>query len=105
MNESEVTSIIADWSTTQDLWQNDMSWMGETYDDALVYPPSFMTKKPGYNYRTLPDYHAEQARRYIAVLCERYPLQLRVLMSLPLWGRFCEMWNRTGDKGKAMRAI
>ena len=105
MNETEVERIIHNWSSGQDLWQGDDAWTGEKWDDALVYPPSSLVKRPGYNYRDLPEHYAEEARRYIAVICERYPLQMRVLLGLPMWLRFCEAWNETGDRRKSMRVI
>ena len=105
MTEQEVERIIHNWSSGQDVWQGDTSWMGEKWEDALAYPPSAMTKKPGRDYRDLPEYHAEQARQYIAVVCQRYPLQVRVLLGLPMWLRFCQAWHDTGDRRKAMRVI
>ena len=105
MPEEEVNRIIHNWNSGQDVWQGDLSWVGEKYDDAFVYPPSAMVKKPGNSFRALPDYDAEQARRYIAVICERYPLQVRVLLGLPMWLRFCDAWQNTGDRRKAMRVI
>lgn len=105
MTEEEVEKIIHNWSSSQDLWQGDEAWVGENVDDAYVYPPAIMEKKPGRNFRELPDHHAEQARRYIAVITRRYPLQVRVLLGLPMWLRFCETWNSTGDRRKAMRVI
>lgn len=105
MPENQVDQIIRSWSSGVDVWQGDTSWMGEKYEDAFVYPPAFMEKKPGRNYRDLPEQFAEDARAYIATVCKRYPLQVRVLLGLPLWMRFCVVWNETGDRKKAMRAI
>ena len=105
MTEEQVQQIIHRWSSGHDVWQGDTSWMGENPDDAYVYPPAFLTKKKGYDFRELPEQYAEDAKRYIAVICRAYPLQVRVLLGLPLWLRFCESWNATGDRKKAMRAI
>lgn len=105
MTEQEVARIIHNWSSSQDVWQGESSWIGEKWDDALVYPPAPMVTKPGFKFRELPEHHAEQAREYIAIICRRYPLQVRVLLGLPMWLRFCEVWHETGDRRKAMRAI
>jgi hypothetical protein len=105
MTDQEVENIIHNWSSGQDVWQGDESWMGEKWDDALVYPPAALTKKPGRNYRELPEHFADEARRYIQHLCSRYPLQLQIMLALPMWLRFCEAWNELGDRKIAMRVI
>lgn len=105
MTEDQVESIIHNWSSMQDLWQGDESWIGETVDKAYTYPPSSLIAKPGQQFRELPEHYAEQAREYISVVCRRYPLQVRVLLGLPMWLRFCQAWHETGDRRKAMRVI
>ena len=104
MTEDQVAHITERWSSGHDAWQGDTSWTGENFDDVFVYPPAFLLKRRGV-YRELPDQYAEDAKRYISTICERYPLQVRVLLGLPMWLRFCEEWNDSGDLKKAMRAI
>ena len=53
----------------------------------------------------LPEYYAEQARRYIAVVTETYPFQMRWFLGEPMWMRFCDMWADKGDFTRSMRAI
>lgn len=105
MTESQVDAITHNWTSMMDTWSGDRSWVGETFDTAYSYPPTSLIKRPGHNARVLPESHAERARLYIASIVVRYPLQLQVLFGLPMWLRFCDVWNDTGDFRLAMRAI
>ncbi len=59
-----------------------------------------------YNFeRDLMVREAEPAIRYIKICVERYPFNIRRDLAYPMWMRFTETWNATGDLRKAMRAI
>ncbi len=65
--------------------------------DGMLFP---YTKK-----RTLLVWQAERAMRYIAECVKIYPFQLRRDLAYPMWMRFEETWDLTGDLNKAMREI
>ena len=65
--------------------------------DGLIFPYE--------GERALKVWQAEQAMRYIAVICRKYPFNLRRDFAVPMWLRFSAAWNDTGDIRKAMRAI
>jgi len=66
-----------------------------TLDNKYVYGHS----------RPLPDEAKDEATRYIRVLVNKYPFQLRYLMGLAYWNRFQEAWCDSGDRKKALRSI
>lgn len=105
MPHDQVEKIIREWSSGEDVWQGDTTWTGEQPNETFAYPSPLLEKRPGTSFRPLPEHYADEAKRYIAVISRRYPLQLRVLFGLPMWLRFCHTWNETGDRKKAMRAI
>jgi len=61
--------------------------------------------------RAMPKELARKAHLYIRSIVQGdedrpgFPFQLRYLMALPLWDRFCEEWCATGDEAKALGAI
>lgn len=90
------------WDPEQDLC-NEKPDDKDSYSLEKVvydYPPKGLKAK-----RKLPPNMAEQAMAYIRVCVKKYPFQLRYTMGLPMWLRFCDVWNDTGDFRKAMRAI
>lgn len=104
MTEDQILRITKNWSTLSDTWQGDRTWGGEEPTESRTYPPpkEFLNKK---EWRELPDQYGKQAREYIAMYATRYPLQLRAVLGFPMWLRFCDVWNDTGDFARAMRAI
>jgi len=108
MTEEQVEKVISHWSTEWDTWQGDRHFAvpGEATDNVFNYPPAVSWRlDKGETTRPLPEYYAGEARRYIETYCTKYPLQLRLLLGLPMWLRFCHTWQRTGNWRKAMRAI
>lgn len=106
MTEAEAIRITRNWTTSLDTWQRDTRW-GSENEESWVYPPpgEFIPKPEGYKWRALPEPVAREARTYIRTICLRYPLQLRAVMGYPMWLRFCDTWNHSGNATKAMRAI
>lgn len=104
MTQNQVFLITRNWTTLQDTWQGDNRWDAEDAAEAYVYPPAkgFINKD---KWRDLPESYAEEARAYIYMVCTRYPLQLRAVLGLPMWLRFCDVWADTGKLHLAMRAI
>lgn len=107
MTTEEVAYIIRNWSPELDTWQGDVGWLHPEPEDVYHYPPpaGVVNGLDRKKWRELPEELAEEARRYIGVITTRYPLQLRALIGLPLWLRFCDVWSDTGQFDKAMRAI
>lgn len=107
MDELTFGRIVSHWDETLDTWQGDRGWTGMVPENPYTYPPmeGVLKRKAGYTWRPLPPEVSEQARTYIRSLTERYPLQLRGMLGLPMWFRFVDVWSDTGDPIKAMRAI
>lgn len=98
--------IARHWSTLEDtcidepkalslVWPCDPNECKDVFGGDMV-----VTKK-----RSLPDNIANEARSYIAQIVSKYPFQLRAEMARPMWHRFLDVWNDTGKRNLAMRAI
>lgn len=90
--------ILKNWNDERDTFAGDASSMGWT---DLSKGGSF----PYPHRRPLNVEDAEQAIRYIKVITEKYPVQIRYAMAIPLWNRFAQEWCETGDLKKALRGI
>lgn len=68
----------------------------------LTYP---VETRLGIQPRPMSEHIANQARAYIAAICARYPHRDPKVFAVPLWVKFCEAWQETGDFARAMRVI
>ncbi len=55
--------------------------------------------------RELRVWQAERAMKYIEACVRKYPFNVRRDFAFPMWNRFVEAWDDTGDLSKAMRKI
>lgn len=101
----EIERICRNWTTDQDICHDlamplKLEWPCDR-DCKDVFGESMAIAKT----RDLPDQYARAAREYIATIVAKYPFQLRQEMARPMWHRFLDVWNDTGKRHLAMRAI
>ena len=106
LSDEQVTTILSHWDDALDTcvepqqkflmkWPCDPSECVDVFGESMV-----ITKK-----RDLPKNIGDEAVKYINTIVRRYPFQLRQEMSRPMWHRFLDVWNDTGNRRLAMRAI
>lgn len=105
LSAEQAEHILRNWTTLEDTCRDEpqeltLFWPC-TNDCKDLFGESLIVKKT----RDLPEAIAKGARDYIKVLVETYPFQLRAEMARPMWHRFLDVWNDTGKRHLAMRAI
>ena len=103
VSDEQLEHITRNWGTAEDT----------CHDYAVDYVPDFewpcVPDKCGefklQKRRELPEELKSRATAYILTILKRYPFQLWPELSLPMFHRFLDVWNDTGDRRKAMRVI
>lgn len=98
MNKTVKRAILANVDETKDRVQ-------ETPEPSMAWGDASAGAFPYAHPRSLPGQVAQEAIRYIKVIVQPYPFQLRYSMAVPLWERFAQKWCETGDARKAMMEI
>lgn len=105
LSSEAIERILAKWSTLEDTCRDEFVPL------SLVWPCDRDCVDPFGNSiavnqrRFLPPALMQEACDYIVVLVARYPFQLRAEMARPMFHRFLDVWNDTGSRRLALRAI
>lgn len=100
-SEEQVEKITAHFSITDDTCRevpDDQPALFKLESDEGVPFPLF-------NKRPLTQFQADRAVDYIRACVTQYPFNIRWSFALPMWQRFSETWDSTGDIEKSLKDI